>query len=48
MFIIYALLILIGVYIAKSKSIDGSVKTIIIMAEIVFVVLAIVLEVIGG
>lgn len=48
MAVVYAIMILLGVYLAKAKSVDGGVKTFIIFVEIAFVVLSVLLEVIGG
>ena len=48
MFIVYCILILLGIYVAVSKSVDSSVKTFIIVGDVVLLVLLIVLEVLGG
>ena len=48
MFILYAMMILLGVYVAVSKKMESSVKTFIILGEIIIFVLMIVFEVLGG
>lgn len=48
MFILYCFMILLGVYVASSKKMEGGVKAFIIIAEVVILVISVASEILGG